>query len=305
LARNRKPYISAKTFHEYQLNIATLKKKFGIFRLTEIDADMIRKFQRERMLEGCGPSGINHECSVLQQMLKRIGRWSEIAPDYQPLPLPKTQPGRIITETEKQRLFRIASSNSEWQAAYLFAVLSVNTTAGPKDVATLRMKDVDPEHRLLIVQPEGAKNIHRTRPVGLNAESLPAAEMALQRARRCGASEPDHYVFPFRIHRNLWDPTRHQTTFKTAWKKTTEAAQLAGLQMYDLRRTGITNLLSNPEISEETTIKIAGHVDRKMLKRYSYVRLDKIREAVDLLVAKPKPVQPATPRRSPPGSSSA
>jgi hypothetical protein len=29
------------------------------------------------MLETCGPFAINHECSVLQQMLKRIERWPE------------------------------------------------------------------------------------------------------------------------------------------------------------------------------------------------------------------------------------
>ena len=132
------------------------------------------------------------------------------------------------------------------------------------------------------------------RVIGLNAESLPAAQAAVERAHKLGAREPEHYVFPFRVQRGLYDPTRHQTSFKKAWKRMIDAAQLTGVQMYDLRRTAITNLLSHPEISEETTIKMAGHVDRKMLKRYSYRRLDKIREAVDLLVSQPKPVQSAT-----------
>ena len=152
---SRKPYLSPKTIYDYQGYIHILTKKFGMFRLTEIDGDLLRKYQRERMGEGCGPIGINHECGVMQQMLKRVGRWAEI--DYQPLPVPKTQPGRILSETEKQRLFRIASSQPEWQAAYLFAVLSVNTTAGPKEVAVLRLKDVDLQNRWMTVQPEAQK----------------------------------------------------------------------------------------------------------------------------------------------------
>lgn len=87
------------------------------------------------------------------------------------------------------------------------------------------------------------------------------------------------------IKRNLHDPTRHQTTFKTAWNKMVAAADLGGLQMYDLRRTAITNLLCNPQVSDETVIKIAGHVDRRMLKRYSYKRLDTMRDALECLGA--------------------
>jgi hypothetical protein len=48
---SRRPYISAKTHHEYQLNINTLSAFFGELRLQEIDGDLLRKYQRMRQTE--------------------------------------------------------------------------------------------------------------------------------------------------------------------------------------------------------------------------------------------------------------
>jgi len=110
---------------------------FGEMRVQEITGDQIRAYQQMR-LEKCGPSGINHECSVLQQVLKRIGRWAEIAHNYQALPLSKEKRGRALEAEEKERLFRLSATNPKWEAAFLFAIISVNTTAGPKETATLR-----------------------------------------------------------------------------------------------------------------------------------------------------------------------
>jgi hypothetical protein len=65
---SRTPYISPKTFHEYELNLRTLGKAFGETKLREITADQIRAYQAMRTSQKCGPSGVNHECSVLQQI---------------------------------------------------------------------------------------------------------------------------------------------------------------------------------------------------------------------------------------------
>src|ERR1041384_5856806 len=223
----RRLYLSPKTIHEYQLNIKTLSKFFGEMRLTEISPDLIRAYQRMRMTQ-CGPFAINHECSVLQQMLKRIGRWTQMEFEYQALPLPKEKRGRVLRDEQRERLIRVASTNPNWEAAYLFAAISVNTTAGPKETATLRLKDIDLEGRQIKIQPEGAKNVHRIRPIPLNEEAYEAVKLAIVRAKRLGSTEPEHYLFPLRIHRALFNPLRHQTSFKKAWAKITTAAQFTG-----------------------------------------------------------------------------
>ena len=279
---SRRVYISAKTSHEYELNIKTLSRSFGEMRLSEISPDMIRAYQKMRLAQ-CGPFAINHECSVLQQMLKRIGRWPEIAPDYQPLPLPKEKRGRALRDEEREILIRVAESNPNWQAAFLFALISVNTSAGPKETATLRLKDIDIENRILTVQPGGAKNLHRIRRIPLNDEALRAVTLALGRAKSLGAVEANHYLFPFRVHRSKHDPTRHQTTFKTAWLKLIVAAGLPGFRMYDLRHHAITVLLENSEVSDETAEAIAGHISREMKKQYSHIRIEARRAAVEAL----------------------
>lgn len=284
---SRKPYLSAKTIHEYNLNLKTLGVFFGEMKLSEISSDQIRMFQRMR-LQTCGPFTINHECSVLQQMLKRIGRWPEIAGDYQALPLPKEKRGRALQDEQKATLLKLAAENPNWQAAYLFTLISINTTAGPKETATLRLKDLHLDQRTIHVQPGGAKNVHRVRRIPLNDEAFRGVEMALARAKELGAVEPEHYLFPFRIKRNKFDPTRHQTTFKTAWRKLIVAAGIPGFRAYDLRHHAITTLLENPKVSEETAESIAGHISREMKKGYSHIRLEAQREAVEALIAPKK-----------------
>ena len=99
-----------------------------------------------------------------------------------------------------------------------------------------------------------------------------------------------HYLFPFRINGNAYggtyDPRRHQTTCKTAWKKLTVAANLPGLRPYDCRHCAITNLLQNPDVSEETVKAIAGHVSPEILKTYSHIRMECKQAPLDALVKK-------------------
>jgi integrase len=282
----RHPYISEKTRREYAMNLRTLAAFFGEMRLPEISSDQIRAYQRARMAS-CGPSGINHETSCLQQMLKRIGRWPDIAGDFQPLPLPKASRGRALNEEEYARLFQVAARNHNWYAAYLFAVISVNTTAGPKEVATLHLSDVDAD--LIRVHPEGAKNAYRLRSIPLNDPAQKAIHAAIARARELGSNQPSHYLFPFRIHRNNYDPARHQTSFRQAWRQVIKAADLPGLRMYDLRHHAITVLLENPDVSEETVEAIAGHISPAMKKRYAHIRIEARREAVMALVQRSLP----------------
>jgi hypothetical protein len=50
--------------------------------------------------------------------------------------------------------------------------------------------------------------------------------------------------------------------------------------MYDLRHHCITELLENPNHSQQTVQAIAGHVSRRMMKRYSHIRSAAKRAAV-------------------------
>lgn len=277
---SRRPYLSDNAFTRYAFYLRPLQAFFSDVGLGDITPDLIRAYQQARAVR-VQASTINHECSCLQQMLKRVGRWQEIASDYQPLPVPIPQCGRALSEQEYKRLFRMAGSNPNWEAAFLFMVLSINTTCGPGEVKTLHLSDVDLGERILTVSPEGAKNPERQRAIPLNQYAYDAAKLALARAQRVGSTSPQHYMFPFRIHKGKYDPERHQTTFKTAWRELTAAADVRNFRMYDLRHHSITSLLENPKISDQTAEALAGHISVRMKRRYSHIRMAAKRAALN------------------------
>ena len=274
---SRRLHLSAETLRNYGQYIKSLSAFFGDARLHAINGDRIRAYQRVRATVASA-SFVNKELSVVQQIKKRAGLPTH---DYQPLPVKLDSRGRVLSDAEYRSLFAAAKCKSEWEAAYLFARLSVNSSCGPAEVRTLRRKDIDLPRATLRVQPEGAKNQHRVRTIPLNIDALDAVKKAWERAEELGAHEPDHYLFPFRVKRDLWDPTRPQRSFKKAWQQITKAAGLRGFRMYDLRHHALTKLLEDPETSEETVEAIAGHISHRMKKRYSHIRIEARRDAVN------------------------
>jgi integrase len=299
---SRKPYLHPHSYKDYKYCARWLAEFFGTKRLPEITAEHIRKYQRLRS-EHCGPHMINHETCLLQQMLKRIGRWEKVGLGFRPLPLPKIGPGRAITDDEELRLLRAGASNPRWESCYMFALLSLQTTMGPGEVMNLRRRDIDLEKNTVSVSPDGAKNSGRIRAIPLNEIGIRVCREALSVAEKKGSVLPEHYVFPFRVGGNAWkghyDPTRRCTSFKGAWLEMLAVAGIDKLRMYDLRHTAITRLCENPNTAEEVIEAIAGHVTHDMKKRYSHVRVEARRAALAGLV--PERLDKAYPI---PGSSS-
>jgi integrase len=187
--------------------------------------------------------------------------------------------------------------SKNWDGVRLCALICINSTANPKEAFTLRLRDIDMKERKIAIHSGGAKNVHRIRPIPMNDELEAACKEALARAQSMGSFLPDHYVFPFRIHSALHDPTRHQTTFKTGWNKIkTESRKygldIAGLRLEDMRHHAITALLEDPNVSEETAESLAGHIGKKTKKFYSHVRIEAQRKAVEGALSYP-PKKPA------------
>lgn len=236
-----------------------------------------------------GASCINKECSVLQQMLKRIGSWGEIVEHYQPLPLPKESPHLALTPQEEACLYRIGASNPKWEVAYCAFVISINTTCGPGEIRHLRRMDVEVEQRTMRVQPEGAKNEGCIRVLPLNDTAWRAIEYLWKRAERLGSVEPYHYIIPFRCKKGTYDPNRPAEGWRYALREMLAVADIR-ISAYSFRHHAITKLLENPDVSEETAESIAGHISHSMKKRYSHTRLEVKRAAVEALCRiAPKP----------------
>jgi len=278
--------ISERTRRDYMEYLRRLLPIFGETRLCDVSINQLGQYRTMRQ-QTAGASRINHEINMLQQVLKRAGFWGAIAPWYEPLPVPRSGPGRALDPEEEERLFRTAAENPRWRVAFCAALTTANTTVGPGEIRLLRLKDVSLKDRMLHVR-EGAKNRFRIRSVPLNDDALWAVNELMKRAQQMGATEPEHYLLPHRAHTSgsAPDPTRPMGSWKKAWYALRNAAALPGLRAYDLRHHAITCLLENPQVSEQTIKDIAGHVSKNMLERYSHIRLKAKRDALAGLSAR-------------------
>lgn len=79
-------------------------------------------------------------------------------------------------------------------------------------------------------------------------------------------------------------PARRARDLKTisAWNVARDAAKLK-YRWHDARHTFISRLAENPSVSEQTITALAGHVWKRMLERYSHIRAQAKREAIETL----------------------
>lgn len=110
-----------------------------------------------------------------------------------------------------------------------------------------------------------------------------------------GTIKPEWFVFPGRAGQGKpakgtkrpLDPSRAVTSLKTAWRNVKARAGVKG-RWHDARHTLITELAESGA-GDETIMGISGHVSRQMLSRYSHIRMEAKRRALQSVVVEPKP----------------
>lgn len=265
--------------------------------LKSITAKQITDYRSWRADQGVGPATLNAELGILRRVLKRARLWARVADDIRPLKEPVTI-GRALAEEDKQRLLRTAVMRPEWETAYLAAILCLNTTARGCELKGLQWRDVDLFARSLTIRK--SKTAAGERVVPLTDVSVSALARLRRRAEGFSTVEPSHYVFAAFIPKFTFsgkrvvdynvtgfDPTRHVKSWRTAWRTLTKKAGLPGFRFHDLRHCAITQLAENGT-SDSTIMAIAGHVSRRMLERYSHVRMEAKRNAMETLAVSTK-----------------
>ena len=130
----------------------------------------------------------------------------------------------------------------------------------------------------------------------LESDSVWAASRLYERAKKLGASEPEHYLFPVSQSRHTqegkdvagtgYDPESPMKTWRTAWRSLTAKAGLRGLRFHDLRHHGITKL-AEAGVPDQTLMSIAGHISRQMLNHYSHICMKAKQDAVKAIDSPP------------------
>jgi integrase len=265
--------------------------------LKSITAKRIIEYRAWRAEQGVGPATLNAELGILRRIMKRARVWARVADDIRPLREPSTI-GKALTEEEKRRLLKTAVLRPEWETAYLAAVLCLNTTARSCELKGLQWSDVDLFAKTLTIRK--SKTAAGERIVPLTDVAASALARLRRRAEGFGPVEPSHYAFAafvpkfkFRGKRVIdynvtgFDPNRHLNSWRSAWRTLTKKAGLPGFRFHDLRHSAIT-LLAENGASDSTIMAIAGHVSRRMLERYSHVRMEAKRNAVEALAVSTK-----------------
>jgi integrase len=293
-----------------------LLKRFSGSRVSEIDNGVIRAYQTARA-KTVSARTVNLECKLLRVILKAAKVWGALADDFRQLKEDRRGPGRALDEAQEKLLLEVAKSRPGCDTAFYAALAAANTTMRGAELKQLRLQDVNLIDCEVVVQK--SKTDAGARRIPLNDAAMWAFARLLERANALGSVEPEHYLFPrFRYretktpgHRTGYDPTRHQKTWRTAWRALVNetarragrkaageallnggglraaitswkraAAGIAGLRFHDLRHLAITKLAES-EASDQTIMSIAGHLDRAMLEHYSHIRAAAKRRAVE------------------------
>ena len=103
-------------------------------------------------------------------------------------------------------------------------------------------------------------------------------------ASKAGPVQPEWYVFPLMNRLAMKDPRRPVTSLKTAWESVRDKAKVS-CRLHDLRHSFCTKL-GEAGVPERTMLDMMGHVSEAMLKRYSHIRAQARRDAIDVLEAR-------------------
>jgi len=299
MAHRRNSFLKDTTHFMNEYYIRQLAKFFGPMRLCDINAGNMREYQDARRRNclildnkethpwkhAAGNSIVNHELCCLAQILEHAKLWGKIRPYYFPLPTKKWSPREILNEEDEQQLFSIAASHPEAQLAYWVACITNNTTAAGCELRGLRLKHIflreGKDISEIYIPEDAVKNDSRPRKIALNRTAKWAVEQCYKRALRVGCCQPDHYLFPFRINRKTWDPSRPGSRWflRKSWEKLREATGFTNLKPHDLRHQCITRMLERG-VDPETVRAIAGHVTEQMMQYYSHIRIQAKHAAV-------------------------
>jgi integrase len=273
--------------------ISSLNKFIGDLRVRDIQVEHIEAYQKARQENAvivggrtvspwkkpAGPSCVNHETSVIQQVMKRAMVWGRVGSQYKPLAMPAFQKKKVLDEAEKLHLSKVAATNPEWEWVFSVCQLTLNTSASGVELRNLRFRDVelDATPPRMTVNGETAKNRYRGRTIPLNKAAKSSMESCMDRARKVGSVRAEDYIFPYRKGKGAtsWVPTRpaSDSWMKKPFAALRRAADMPWLTPHCFRHQAITELLENGT-AEETVRSIAGHVSVDMMRHYSHPRME-------------------------------
>jgi integrase len=283
----------SRVFAEYA--VGHVVRQLGRLLLVDISADTVKQYQIARLKEQASPKTINEEVGFILRLLGERGDAIRAVLRREKNLKLKVRPSNVtvFSKDQKRRLLSEAiphtgdAKKTKSRSPYIRPVLQLafNTGMRNAEIRKLTWAQIDLEKRFLIVgQSKSDAGEGRTIPLN-NSLFSALVDHARWYTKRFGTIQPEWYVFPARVGRpeqgkgRPLNPTRPVTSIKTAWKNVKARAGIEG-RFHDTRHTLITELAENGA-GDQTIMDIAGHVSRQMVARYSHIRMEAKRRALE------------------------
>jgi integrase len=272
-------------FADYALR--HVKRHLGNKLVLEITPTVVKRYQTARLAEEAANKTINDETLLLLRLCGDQGdliRSKMRREKSLKLKLPPP-PGRAYGSDEKARMLSIAK---KLRSKNIFPALVVALNCGlrDKELRELTWRQIDLVDKRTLTVGKSKTEGGTGRVIPLNETVLDALKVhAAWYVRRFRECKPEWYVFPAGKGQPN-DPTRPVSTLKTSWIKVKKDANVTG-RWHDARHTLVTELAESGA-GDEVIMSIAGHVSRAMLSRYSHVRTEAKRRALDEIATRQK-----------------
>ena len=293
---SKPPMRAAKTHEANGRCIMHLKTALGVSKLGDITADSIESYLRDRLRQRVrvkvkigyrqlGPiksTTVHQEFRVLRRMLNvAVRKKLLLANPCSGVEFPVAVKGlfrpHYVTWSEQQRIESHASE-------CLRNAVRIITETGLrvyKELTPMRKDQVDIQNAVVWIPDSKTPN---------GVAEVPLSPLAIQAfISQMAITGEGPFLFPSDRNRS-----GHQTTFKTVWRKTLRRAKIPYFRIYDLRSTYATRL-SAGGVADEWVTQMLRQGDAQVFKKYSQMKLQMKREALEKLNRRANEMVPASP----------
>ena len=278
-----KPPLRAESTHEINMRVTKhLKPVFGMSKLVDITADKIELYLRRRLRQRIQirsalgyregnvlqAATVHQEFRVLRRMLNvAVRKKLLLANPCSGVEFPVRVKGlfrpHYMSWSEQQRIQAHAPE-------HMRNIITIITETGLrvfKELLSMKKDQLDLPNACVWIPDSKTPN---------GIAEVPLTPLAVEAFHnQLAISGPGALLFPSDLN-----PTGHQRTLNTAWKKSLRRAGVPYFRIYDLRSTYATRL-SAGGVADEWVIQLLRQGDSHIFKKYSQMKLQMKREALE------------------------
>ncbi|MHB8413592.1 MAG: tyrosine-type recombinase/integrase [Candidatus Acidiferrales bacterium] len=278
-----KPPMRAEKTHEINERAAKhLKSAFGTSTLVDITADHVELYLRDRLRQRVRiksslgirerdvlqPATVHQEFRVLRRMLnvavrKKLLPANPCAGVEFPVRVKGLFRPHYVSWSEQKRIEQHAQP-------HLRNIVRIITETGLrvyKELMSIKKDQVDLANAVVWIPDSKTPN---------GIAEVPLTPLAVEAFKdQLAIAGPGPFLFPSRLN-----PTGHQVELRTVWSKTLRRAKVPYFRIYDLRSTYATRL-SAGGVADEWVTQLLRQGDSQVFKRYSQMKLQMKREALE------------------------